>query len=293
MDVVNLQSKLVVVDMKVAEVQNLTETLTRDAQTAAASAEMATGLAKEAATSVEGIRKDTQTALSTSSQLFTNSVGQGKAIIDAAQKHMDSNATAGDKYVDAAKAMLAPLQTTAERLTEQARSVDDVTKQANSASDEARKALAAATTFEKAATDFMMRQGEWAKAWTSESVTVQSGGRDSALSRPTVRMRYPEEPFPDYSFAFEMDSPGSGVSLRVTVEDLQTKRTEQYCWEQRRSSEIHGKYFSLGPSKFFMRTDFVYQSFFSDDFVSLRVLAALPAGAKAIALGGCSSTWPK
>jgi hypothetical protein len=220
--------------------------------------------------------------------------------VAAAEEHMKQNASAGDRYVEASRAILQPIIKTAEDMSKQvdrigkvAQDATNASHQATTASNRAEAALKQSEAYENAVKRIAELQTQLAKAWTSETVTVLARDKDGTRmnSQPTVRMKYPEDPYPEYEFTFEMDSPGNSVSIRATVKHKD--KTERFCHEEKRSGQIHGKYFLLGNSPFFMRPDFVYQSLLADDYVTLRVLATAPEGVAKIPMGGCRESWPK
>lgn len=299
-DVFNLREKLEQVQKKMEEVDALAKQLKRDATSATGEAQKASALAKTVETSVESIQNATQRSLKDSAEMFRSSVENSTKIVAAAETHMKNNASAGDKYVDASKAMLQPIIKTAEDLAKQVQRIGQVaegaseaSREATVASERAQTALKQSEEYQEAVKRIADLQKQLAKAWTSETVTVLARDKDGTRmnSQPTVRMKYPEEPYPEYEFTFEMDSPGNSVSIRVTVKG--NGKVERFCHEEKRSGQIHGKYFRLGSSPFFMRPDFVYQSLLADDYVTLRVLATAPEGVTPIPMGGCRESWPK
>jgi len=299
-DVFNLREKLDQVQKKMDEVDGLAKQLRRDAASASGDAQKASALAKTVETSVESIQTATQRSLKDSAAMFRSSVENSTKIVAAAETHMKNNSSAGDRYVDASQAMLQPIIRTAEDMAKQverigkvAQDATEASQKATTASDRAEAALKQSEDYEKAVKRIADLQKQLAKAWTSETVTVLARDKDGTRmnSRPTVRMKYPEEPYPEYEFTFEMDSPGNSVSIRATVKG--NGKTERFCQEEKRSGQIHGKYFRLGDSPFFMRPDFVYQSLLADDYVTLRVLATAPEGVTPIPMGGCRESWPK
>lgn len=299
-DIFNLREKLDQVQKKMDEVDGLAKQLRRDAASASGDAQKASALAKTVEGSVESIQTATQRSLQDSAEMFRSSVENGTKIVAAAEEHMKRNSSAGDRYVDASRAMLQPIIKTAEDMAKQAERIGQVaqdateaSRKATTASDRAEAALKQSEAYEKAVKQIADLQKQLAKAWTSEIVTVLARDKDGTRmnSQPTVRMKYPEEPYPEYEFTFEMDSPGNSVSIRATVKG--NGKTERFCHEEKRSGQIHGKYFRLGSSPFFMRPDFVYQSLLADDYVTLRVLATAPEGVTPFPMGGCRESWPK
>ncbi|MBL8221211.1 MAG: hypothetical protein JNL62_18405 [Bryobacterales bacterium] len=299
-NIFNLNEKLKEVQEKIKAVDALTRQLTENAKMASQRAESASNLAKTVETSVASIHTATQQSLTNSTNLFQASVDNGGKIIEAAERHMNTNARAGEHYVQAAQAMLGPAIATTQALAARVSELEETTNKITAATVEANEASKVAqqakddTLHYKDAVEGMARlQKQLAKAWTSEIVTVLARDKDGTRmnSQPTVRMKYPEEPYPEYEFTFEMDSPGNSVSIRATVKG--NGKTERFCHEEKRSGQIHGKYFRLGSSPFFMRPDFVYQSLLADDYVTLRVLATAPEGVTPFPMGGCRESWPK
>ena len=186
--------------------------------------------------------------------------------------------------------MMAPLQQTSTQLNSTAQTlqtdVNALMKQATAASAtattaaaEAEKASKHALDYRAAADKILEFQKQLATAWTSETINILSAKKDKegSRSRPTVRMKHPGEQNSDYEFAFEMASPRDSVFLKATIKNLTSGTKETLCHREDHSGSVHGNFYKLGSSPFFIRPDFVYQSVLADDFVTLRVVATAPA----------------
>ena len=103
-------------------------------------------------------------------------------------------------------------------------------------------------------------------------------------------MKSPKSPFEEYTFTFQMQSPGRGLELVATVEQAGSTRTERVCVQTRDSSRVYGRYFKLGSSPFYMKPDFIYQALLANDFVLLRLMAEQPVTGEMGNAGDCSES---
>ncbi len=290
MDVFNLKKRLEEADKQIAAATVLAGDLSAAAKKANAESATAKSAAADAKSAADSIRKTTQESLNQGSQFFKESLVNSNALIAATTKHMQDNANAGDNYVKAAAAMMTPIQQTSTQLSSTAQAlkteVDGLVTQAKSASTtakaaaaDAEKASQHALNYRTAADKILEFQKQLATAWTSETINILSAkkGKEGTRSRPTVRMKHPAEQNSDYEFTFEMASPRDSVFLKATIKNLTSGTKETLCHREDHSGSVHGNFYKLGSSPFFIRPDFVYQSVLADDFVTLRVVATAPA----------------